>query len=477
MRRQEFDQALAAVAKIEAKQPGKPLAPDLRGRILMAQKDYPGARKSFEQALKIDPSYFAAVVSLAMLDMADKKPDDARKRFETLLAANPKNSAALLALAELAVARQAPREEVAKLLDRAIAANPTEVPPRLMLIEMLLAARDAKQAVAAAQAAVDAVPGSPELLDALGRAQLQAGDVNQGIATFNKLAAMKPFLAAPQLRLAAAHMTNKDPAAAEQSMRKALELKPDDVQVQRGLIFVLLEQKKVADAMTIARGVQKERPKEAAGFVLEGDVEAAQKNWDAAATAYRSALRVQPSTEAAVKLHSALTAAGKGNEGDRFAATWMGAHPKDADFLMSLGDMALSRRDLAGAEKHYLSVLKINPDAPVALNNLAWLTHQAHKPGALAYAERANALVPNEPAFMDTWAMLLADKGDYAKALELQRKAVERQPANGAFRLNLAKIYIASGDKARAKTELEPLARLGERDPSSQEASTLLKAL
>ena len=43
--------------------------------------------------------------------------------------------------------------------------------------------------------------------------------------------------------------------------------------------------------------------------------------------------------------------------------------------------------------------------------------------------------------------------------------------------MNLAKIYIPAGDKARAKTELESLAKLGHKDPSSQEASALLKTL
>ena len=78
-------------------------------------------------------------------------------------------------------------------------------------------------------------------------------------------------------------------------------------------------------------------------------------------------------------------------------------------------------------------MLQIQPDAAAALNNLAWLAQQAHKPGGLAYAEKANAVAPNQPAFMDTLAMLLADKGDYPKAIEMQLKAVERQPANASF--------------------------------------------
>ena len=145
--------------------------------------------------MTIDPTYFSAAASLAALDMAEKKPDQARKRFENLLATHPKNSQALLALAELAAAQGASTAEVAALVNNAIQANPAEAAPRLLLIELYLGARDSKQALAAAQNAVTMLPNSPELLDALGRAQLQAGETNQALSTFGKLAALKPLLA------------------------------------------------------------------------------------------------------------------------------------------------------------------------------------------------------------------------------------------------------------------------------------------
>ena len=70
----------------------------------------------------------------------------------------------------------------------------------------------------------------------------------------------------------------------------------------------------------------------------------------------------------------------------------------------------------------------------------------------MAYAEKANQLVPNQPAFMDTLAMLLAERRRAAKAIELQQKALELQPSNAGLRLNLAKIYIKAGDKTQAKS-------------------------
>ena len=183
------------------------------------------------------------------------------------------------------------------------------------------------------------------------------------------------------------------------------------------------------------------------------------------------------SPDLATKLHAALGQAGKAGDAEQFAATWMKAHPKDVAFLAYLGDAAIARRDYAAAEKRYLAVLQIQPENPVILNNLAWVSQQLRKDGALAYAESANKLSPNQPAFMDTWAMLLSAKGDHAKAIELQTKAVELQPTNEALRLNLARIYVASGDKQRARSELDTLVKLGDKHPSYAEATVLLKAL
>jgi len=477
LRRQEFDKALAAIDRLEKKQPDKPLAANLRGRTLMAKKDMAGARKSFERALLIDPGFFPAVASLASLDLADKKPEDAKKRFETVLAKDPKNGQALLALAELAARSGAAKDEVAKLIGNAVAANPVDAAPRLLLIEFHLRNKDAKQALSAAQDAVTAIPDSPELLDALGRAQLAGGDTNQAIASFTKLAAMQPLSPQPYMRLADAQMAAKDKEAAAQSLRKALELKPDLKPAQRGSIMLDVDSKNIQGAVATARTMQQQSPKEAVGYVLEGDINASQKNWDGAAAAYRGGLKQVNSPELAVKLHSTLLAAGKTAEADKFSNQWQKDNPKDPAFIFYLGDRAIAAKDYAGAERYYAAVIKLQPNNAVAYNNLAWVTGKLNKPGAIALAEKANALGPNQPAFMDTLAMLLSDKGDYAKALELEGKALALQPQNALFRLNLAKIHIKGGNRDLAKKELDELAKLGDKFGGQAEVAALLKGL
>ena len=477
LRRQEFDKALKAIDGLEKKQPDKPLAALLRARTLVAMRDTAAARRSFEQALTIDSNYFAAVTGLAGLDLADKKPDDAKKRFEAVLAKDPKNGQAWLALAELAARSGAAPAEVAKLIGNAVAANPTDLAPRLLLIDFHLRNKDVKQASSAAQNAVAALPDSPEALDALGRTQQASGEFNQAIATYNKLAGMQPLSPQPHLRLAGTHMADKNRDAAVKSLQKALEIKPDLVEAQRALIVLDLDGKRFEEALTTARTVQKQRPKEAVGYAMEGDISAAQKNWESAAKAYRAGLKHGNLSELAIKLHSVLLVSGKGAEADRFSSSWQKDNPKDAAFLFYLGDRAIARKDYASAEKNYAALVKVQPNSAAAYNNLAWVTSKLNKEGAIAYAEKANTLAPNQPAFMDTLAMLLSDKGDYPKAVEIQNKVLALQPQNPLFKLNLAKIHIKSGQKDLAKKELEDLTKLGDKFPAQAEVATLLVGL
>ena len=477
LRKGYFDKALKAIDGLDKKQPEKPLAANLRGRTLLAKKDQAGARKSFEAALKIDPTFFTAVASLAAMDLADNKPADAKKRFEAVLAKEPKNGQALLALAELAARTNAPKDEIGGLLVKAVDANPTEPGPRLLLVEFHLNNKDIKQATSVAQSAVATLPENADLVDALGRVQLAAGEPNQAVTTFSKAVALQPLSPKPLLRLADGHMANKNKDAALQTLKKALEIKPDLIEAQRGIISLNVDAKRFSEAVAMAKTVQKQRPKEAVGYVFEGDIAAAQKNWADAATAFRAGLKEIPAPELAIKLHSSYLAANKATDADNFAASWLKERPNDAGFQFYLGDYAIARKDYVSAEKSYNAVIKLQPNNAAALNNLAWVSGRLNKPNAIELAEKALQIAPQQASFMDTLAVLLADKGDYAKALEWQNKAITAQPQNTLFKMNMAKIHIKGGKKDLAKKELEDLAKLGDKFPNQAEVSSLLKTL
>jgi cellulose synthase operon protein C len=233
----------------------------------------------------------------------------------------------------------------------------------------------------------------------------------------------------------------------------------------------------VPAALDIARTVQRQRPTEAVGFALEGDLAASRHDWDKAVAAYRTGLKQVPSAVLAVKLDSALLASGASGEAGKFEASWRQAHSSDATFLFYIGDNALARKDYAAAESAYSAVLKLQPANAAAFNNLAWVTSLQNEPGALAYAQKANELAPNQPAFMDTLASVLGAAGQMDKALALQKQVVALMPANDGFKLDLAKLYLKAGNKADARIELDKLAALGTRFPGQAEVVSLRKDL
>jgi putative PEP-CTERM system TPR-repeat lipoprotein len=477
LRKQDYDKALAAISVMERKTPESPVSQNLRGKILFAQGNVAAARKSFEASSKLNPNYFPAVASLAALDIAEKKPDEASRRFNEILAKDPKNMQALLALAEVRKEAGGSKEEVSKLIANAISANSSDPTPRVLLVNYYLANKDAKAALSTAQDATTALPESPELLDAFGRALQASGDTNQAIATFNKLATLQPLSPLPQMRLANVNLAAKNKDAAVQNLQKALELKPDLLDAQRALAFLDTTSERYQNAITTARTIQRQRPKENIGYILEGDIFAEQKKWDEAISAYRLGLKQTNSLGAAIKIHAALVASGNKPDADKFILTWLKEHPKDTTFMLYMADDALAKKDYLVAEKYYANVVQLQPSNALAYNNLAWVSGQLKKDSAIGFAEKALSLTPNQPSFMDTLAMLWADKGDYAKAIEMENKALLLQPSNAVLKLNLAKIYIKSGDKQKAKSLLEDLNKLGKDFASHDEVESALKTL
>ena len=454
LRRLDLDKALKAIDGMEKKQPNNPLVFNLRGKIQISQKDFLGARKSFERALAINSNYFPAVASIASLDVFEKKPQDAKKRFENVLLTEPKSNLALLGLAELLARTGGTKEQIVESINRAISANPLEVTPHILLVDFYLRNKENKLAFSSAQNAAIVLPDSLEVLGALGRAQLAAGDTNQAISSYGKLVSLQPQAVLPLMQLASANMSAKKIDVAEQNLNKALELQPDFLEAQANLIILYISMEKYQNAIAVARLVQRQRPKEAVGYVFEGNINVAQKKWSDAIVAYRLGLKQTTSLEPALRIHAVLITSDNKVDADKFAASWMKDHPKDVAFISYLADRYLIEKDFQGAEKLYSNVIQIQPENAGAYNNLAWVLGQLKKETAIGYSEKANMLAPNQPAFMDTLANLLADKGDYTKAIELQNKVVSLQPDNSVFKLNLAKIYIKSGDTSVPRPSL-----------------------
>lgn len=475
MRRQQWKEALQAIDGLERKQPDRPVAANLRGNVQLRLRDVAGARTSFESAIKKDPVYLAAVAGLASIDLAEGKPKQAEGRYEAVLKADPRNSVAMVALAQLKAKNGASAQEIGKLLDQAVQANSSDVSARIALVHHWIGRRDIKSALVAAQAGAAAAPTNVDMLDALGSVQMLAGDGNQAISTFNKLAAMRPDLPKFQLRLADAYINQKDYAAAEKSFRRALDLAPTEINAQRGLIALSVREKRMERALEVARNIQKQRPTDGVGFLLEGDLHAEFKDYAAAVKAYREGLGRQVRDRIPERLYAVLTKFKGRAEADRFADEWLKSHPDDGQFVLFVGSRALAAEEYPLAERYFSDLVKLSPKSAEALNNLAWLRARQGKAGALPLIESALKLQPDNIALLDTLAYVLAAEAQNAKAVETCKTVVLRAPNEPVYRLSCSRIMLKAGLKAEAKAELDKLSALGTRFTGHAEVAELLK--
>jgi cellulose synthase operon protein C len=443
----------------------------------LAKKDQTGARGNFEQALRLQPSFFPAARNLALLDMQDGKRDAAKQRYEAILAKDPKNETALLALVEMAQQNGAAAQELDKAMDRAVAASPGSARVRSIQVNQLLQRGDFKAALSAAQQAQAALPQDLQVLDALGRAQLAASEYNQAIATFGKLASLLPKSAAPLMAQAQAYLSAKDSSGALQAIQKAIDVQPELIEPRAAQVRIAIQSGRLEEARSGALAMQKRWPAQPVGYLAEVEVLAARKDYAQAERLLRGTLEKMKSPALAIRMYTLLEAQGRKAEAEAFATSWTQQNPKDNLVEAFVGGLSVQRKDYAEAVRWYKSSLKTQPNNAVTLNNLAYALGQLQDKSALEYGEKALSLAPKSAAVLDTVGWLYVERGDVNRGLELLNKAHSLAPNVPSVQLNLAKALIKAGQETAARQQLEVLAKLPAGTPIRDEAEKLLSSL
>ena len=111
----------------------------------------------------------------------------------------------------------------------------------------------------------------------------------------------------------------------------------------------------------------------------------------------------------------------------------------------------------AQAKPLYEQVLKLQPDNPVALNNLAFIMADAGDDldQALTMAQRAKQQRPNDKDVSDTLGWIYIKKNLADSAIVIFRDLVKSDPERATYRYHYAMALMQKGDKASAKKELE----------------------
>jgi tetratricopeptide (TPR) repeat protein len=135
--------------------------------------------------------------------------------------------------------------------------------------------------------------------------------------------------------------------------------------------------------------------------------------------------------------------------------------PGDAVPSLSLALLYDNQGRHEEARKSYEDALKIRPDDPTALNNLAYLKADdgVDLDQALAFAQRAQDKLPKDLNVRDTVALIYIKKNLTDDSLRMLRELVSQKPDSPTFHLHLAMALYQKGDRPTAKKELEAALR------------------
>jgi Flp pilus assembly protein TadD len=158
---------------------------------------------------------------------------------------------------------------------------------------------------------------------------------------------------------------------------------------------------------------------------------------------------------------------------------WSKAHPNDAGPYAILGTLEEARGNVGKAEDYYKKSLQIQPQQPIAANNLAYrmLENGENADVALTLAQTARSAMPNSPDTADTLAWAYYYKGTYSFARDLLEDAIKTNPNNAAMQYHLGMVYSKLSDKSDAVVHLKKAVSLAPDSPEGKGAKVALQGL
>jgi len=265
---------------------------------------------------------------------------------------------------------------------------------------------------------------------------------------------------------------------AEKVFQTSLSLDPKSTDALNGLMRTYLAQKDT-DKAVAAANAQIAKVPDSSGFydLLGTALFEGKKDYQAAAVAFSKAIALdKTNSDAYLKLGQAYLAAGSTDQALATYQQGVKDNPRDATLHVFLGEVYERNHSWEDAKATYRKALDLQPDNPIASNNLAYLLLQegGNVDLALAMAQTARRAMPDSPSAADTLGWAFYQKGAYANAIDLFKEAVQKKPNDAVFHYHLGMAYEKADQPAAAREHLRQVLKIS---PNFTDASEVKKAL
>ena len=471
--RQQYDKALAVIAKLEADKPDRiGTTSNLRGVVAELRGDRDGAIAAYDRAAANGST--GAKVNLGRLALGDGNIEGAKKFFEDVLSTSPKDRRANMALG--LVALKAQRFDAAQTHFETVRANsPYVLPPRLALGGLYLRKGDHSAALTVAKEAVEVSSEHPRALRLLSASYEAMGRGKESIETLERAVAKAPTNAAMQYELGQLLLRQERPKEAVLPLAAAQKLAPDALAPALSLGAVELRTGRLDEAAALAERLIGTHPGAPGVWGFAGDVSMAVEDFSSASTRYQKGMALRPSSRLLLRAFRAERAQGNAARARELLDGWLERAPGDLTIRFTRASFFHEQGDLAKAREDYEAVLRARPEEANSLNNLAWIVSDEDLPQAQSLAQKAVDIDPDSAAFRDTLGWLLVRSGKVAQGLtHLDKAARDSQDPAVLYHLAFA---LHKNDESERAQQIVTTLLAREKLPNRADVEALAEAL
>jgi len=436
-----IDQARADIEAILKAAPDNAEALQTRATFAFLDRKYDGAIADLRTVLRRGTSP-AAQLLLARSYVGAGDLVVAKDTYRTLLEQHPDNAEAAKDLA-LLLSGEGDAAAAASVLQAFVAVKPGDAEASAALVQNLLAQRNVAAAEAEAKRAIDSGSGGLLAEQQLGSVLAAKGSSAEALARY----------------------------------RAVLEKDPAQTQALEGLVTILLETDRGAEAIDVLEDYP---PENLDASLLLGKAYARQGDLAAARAVHEKAIKQVPADPRAYLALAALAATDSPEQVGVLERGWKAA-PGNATVALFLASAYQRTGRVDDAIKVYEQALAANPADRLLANNLAsLLLDRGTDKASLARAlEIAKPLADGGDAMLlDTlgWAYFRND--DVANAVRTLERAVAADGNLGVVQYHLGKAYAAAGNPVSARQHLTlALEKGGAGEPFAADARQVLAGL
>ncbi len=476
LQRKEYEQALKAAESYRDRNPDSSAPYNLIGRVYLAQEQEQAAENAFEKARSITPGDPSANHALASLAIKNNDFPKARNYYKNVLDKHDNYLPTLLSLAVLDE-QEGKEQSMVETLQKASAAHPNAVQPRLLLARHYLVKGKPEQVQPLFVDLSDMQKGSPSVLGVIGLSQLALRSFSDAKFTLEKLVQKQPGSAEAHSLLARAYAGLENRERTKEELEKAVELNPKHFTARLALTRVQIQEGAIKQAGENLKVLKELAPDQPDIVALEITIERKKGNAQQALSVAQSYYDRSQTTASMLMLAAQLTDNGNKASAIKIQKDWLVAHQDDMAARLALANMYTRENMVDESITEYRVILKQDQKNLIALNNLAWFLQDKNPQEALEYAKRADEIQPESPEIMDTLAMVMLKNDQARQAQRVMDKVIKLAPENLSMKFHSAKVDIAAGDRSTAEVKLTEIMGAGKEFSEKEEAKRLLEQL